>query len=728
MKSCPVCKETYADETLRFCLQDGAVLEAIGSGGIGMSGYDLEGPLVLPSDIGGREQPTIQMEEHQLEAALAAASQLAAQQQSGASAAAPPFVEKSKDATPQQQSPIRRDKIFISYSHQDREWLQRLRIHLKPYFQHDDISTWDDGQIKPGTKWFTEIDHALSSACVAVLLITPDFFASEFINDVELPRLKEAAQTQDLEILWVAVRASAISATEIGDYQGLNNPAEPLANLSPAAQDAKLVEICKEIKQRTRARTIESSPPEPATGLALTPLRTFEINMADIGPALVDTRGRFWVANAQQVKIFEVKQAKPVETWLLPKRRWKQHLDTIWRDQLLISSWDGSLYQFDGHSAAGEHSLYQAQPDDLPIHRLAVGPDGQLAAVTWNSLLRRWNAEGELISPVLSVGPYLHLHLMPLAKGALALLDQANYLRLYDAEGRELWTRRLPEKVERIWAAGEAGRRTFVAQINRDRLLKLTEGATEAEEVCFDEPILALGRGVGRGGEEWIIIAREGGKVDWLSTSLFSIVIDNSVGVDFAVREILSVYDPQQPANLIALGVTEEGQLFTLNERQVSVYQTRESIERLVLDPASRFLFLMASGQASVYRNPAILPARCMVELAGPVAGRLEVGGFKKLTVKLRNSGLVPIHEIRAELVAPGIIEPAKSKLRQPLAVRPGETVELEFSVRAKVHGDLMLDLRAELADEGGPPFSTAEIGFSIESIAATSRSSQDAT
>jgi hypothetical protein len=73
-------------------------------------------------------------------------------------------------------SPSTRTKVFISYSHADKEWLDRLKRHLKPLVR-DGLDCWDDTRIQPGADWQQEIRHALDAAQVAVLVISADFFA-----------------------------------------------------------------------------------------------------------------------------------------------------------------------------------------------------------------------------------------------------------------------------------------------------------------------------------------------------------------------------------------------------------------------------------------------------------------------------------------------------------------------------------------------------------------------
>ena len=37
-----------------------------------------------------------------------------------------------------------RTTIFVSYSHQDSEWLKRLRVHLAPLEREHGLEIWDD--------------------------------------------------------------------------------------------------------------------------------------------------------------------------------------------------------------------------------------------------------------------------------------------------------------------------------------------------------------------------------------------------------------------------------------------------------------------------------------------------------------------------------------------------------------------------------------------------------
>jgi formylglycine-generating enzyme required for sulfatase activity len=160
--------------------------------------------------------------------------------------------------------PPERDQLFISYSHVDRGWVERLQTMIRPLVRSEALRLWDDSQIPVGAKWKVEIEKALASAKVALLLVSDDFLASEFVTNKELPPLLRAAEEEGLCILWVCLGPCFYEATPIHEYQAVLPPGEPLEALSPVQQKAALKTIAGAIRAALRSEVAAAQvPPAP---------------------------------------------------------------------------------------------------------------------------------------------------------------------------------------------------------------------------------------------------------------------------------------------------------------------------------------------------------------------------------------------------------------------------------------------------------------------------------
>ena len=139
-----------------------------------------------------------------------------------------------------------RRQLFISYSHRDGEWVERLRRMIKPLEQRYGLERWDDSRIQAGGLWRQEIEQALASASVALLLVSADFLASDFVARSELPPLFRAAKQKGLRILWVPLRPSLWKhIPEIEQYQAVIPPGRTLAEMAEVEQERAFVQIAE---------------------------------------------------------------------------------------------------------------------------------------------------------------------------------------------------------------------------------------------------------------------------------------------------------------------------------------------------------------------------------------------------------------------------------------------------------------------------------------------------
>jgi hypothetical protein len=149
-------------------------------------------------------------------------------------------------------------KLFVSYSHADSACLERLLVHLRPLQKSKAIACWSDKSIRTGDKWRQEIRKNLDDAAIAILLVSADFLASDFIVDNELPPLLVKAEARGIRILPVILKPCGFTRDAVlSSFQAINDPSSPLLGLTHIEQEAVYNRVADEVAEEIR---LKSSP------------------------------------------------------------------------------------------------------------------------------------------------------------------------------------------------------------------------------------------------------------------------------------------------------------------------------------------------------------------------------------------------------------------------------------------------------------------------------------
>jgi hypothetical protein len=144
----------------------------------------------------------------------------------------------------------RAPNVFISYSHTDVEFLDRLLVHLKPLEKSNQLELWVDTRLRAGDKWKKEIEKALERANVAILLVSADFLASDFITDNELPPLLRNAEERGTRVVPLIVKPCRFTRDKtLRMFQSVNDPKKALILLAPGQQELIYDQVAAEVER-----------------------------------------------------------------------------------------------------------------------------------------------------------------------------------------------------------------------------------------------------------------------------------------------------------------------------------------------------------------------------------------------------------------------------------------------------------------------------------------------
>ena len=149
-------------------------------------------------------------------------------------------------------------KAFISYSHRDAVALDRLHTHLAPLRLEGLIDAWFDRQILAGGNIDAEVDEALEYCDVFLMLVSPDFLASDYCVNIEMKRALERHNYDGAPVIPIIVEPCDWTSS-LGKFKALPRDGKPISEWTN--QNSAYLDVVKGLRRiiETRKGTVSGT-------------------------------------------------------------------------------------------------------------------------------------------------------------------------------------------------------------------------------------------------------------------------------------------------------------------------------------------------------------------------------------------------------------------------------------------------------------------------------------
>lgn len=180
--------------------------------------------------------------------------------------------------------------IFFAYARADQPLRDELDKHLAFLRRSKLIEGWYDGNISAGEEWEEAIDHHLHSADIILLLVSPDFIASDYCYDVEMRKALARHEAGEVVVVPVILRPCHWQNTPFAKFQAL--PKDALAITLWSNRDQAFASAAKAIDRVVRQLHAERNalppetppPPDVEPAAQSTPITAPALPESEFGP------------------------------------------------------------------------------------------------------------------------------------------------------------------------------------------------------------------------------------------------------------------------------------------------------------------------------------------------------------------------------------------------------------------------------------------------------------
>lgn len=122
--------------------------------------------------------------------------------------------------------------LVFSYAHADEDLRDELEKHLSPLKRMGRIETWHDRRIVPGEEFEAQIDQHFAQADIVLLLISPDFIASDYCYQIEMSNAVQRHDRGEAVVIPVILRHCAWHPLPFGKILAATVDGKPITQFT----------------------------------------------------------------------------------------------------------------------------------------------------------------------------------------------------------------------------------------------------------------------------------------------------------------------------------------------------------------------------------------------------------------------------------------------------------------------------------------------------------------
>jgi TIR domain len=198
--------------------------------------------------------------------------------------------------------PIKAIEVFYSYAHEDERLRNKLEKQLSLLKRQGFIKEWHDRKISAGKEWADEISTYLNTADIILLLVSPDFLASEYCYSIEVKRALERHERGEAHVIPIILHQVYWRGAPFGKLQALPEDAKPVTGPGWRNQNEALFNVAEgirrvveEVLEHLIAETTETVP---EIGLQQSDLNTATMLLGETKEAVEITSANLEAGNS----------------------------------------------------------------------------------------------------------------------------------------------------------------------------------------------------------------------------------------------------------------------------------------------------------------------------------------------------------------------------------------------------------------------------------------------